>query len=93
MGDITIAPYFARMCVLEYYRGFTVPEECHKWHTWKKNVLSHPAVLITMKSEQKIIWVYRKYADCTIRNVHYRRYYERKPFWMEKKKRPKQLIK
>jgi len=46
--------------------------------------MKHPAVAITLKSNTKIIWVYKKYADCTIRNIHYRRYHERIPFWMTK---------
>jgi len=32
MGDIVLAPYFARMGVLEYYRKFTVPDKIVNWH-------------------------------------------------------------
>jgi len=37
IGDVAMAPYFARMCVLEYYRKFTIPktEEFKIWHAWK----------------------------------------------------------
>ena len=34
LGDVMIAPYFDRMCVLEYYTGFVVPDtmKYEKWH-------------------------------------------------------------
>ena len=46
IGDLTIAPYFARMMVLEHYRDFTVPntKAFENWHKWKENVLTHPSV-------------------------------------------------
>jgi len=49
LGDITVAPYMARMAVLRHYRNFIVPNtETYKaWHEWNKNVLSHWAVSYT----------------------------------------------
>jgi len=34
IGDITIAPYFVRMVVLEHYRKFYIPDtkEFEKWN-------------------------------------------------------------
>jgi len=48
LGDIKIAPYFARMCVLEYYREFYIPKSFKNWHRWKDNVLNNPAVVKTL---------------------------------------------
>ena len=41
MGDIMMAPFFHRMCALEHYRGFVIPDtEAYKnWKEWKTNVL------------------------------------------------------
>jgi len=49
LGDITIAPFMDRMCVLKKYRDFVVPneEKYSKWHEWKYNVLNHEAVMET----------------------------------------------
>jgi glutathione S-transferase len=83
IGDIAMAPYFYRMKVLEHYRGFFVPESNAKFHIWKKAVLDHPDVKLTLGSEEKMIKSYRRYANGTIRNTHYFRYYVNTPRWMK----------
>lgn len=41
-----MAPYFARMFLLEEFRNFSIPytDEFYKWHHWKYNVLEHKNV-------------------------------------------------
>ena len=82
IGDIAMAPYFWRMVVLEHYRDYKVPESIIRWHNWKNAVLDHPDVKSTLGSVEKMIKSYKRYADGTIRNTHYFRYYVNKPRWM-----------
>jgi glutathione S-transferase len=63
MGDITIAPYMWRMCVLKHHRDFEIPEYIKEWHEWTKAVLSHPAVVKTLTSNHLIVSFYRRYAN------------------------------
>jgi glutathione S-transferase len=78
IGDILLAPYFDRMCVLEHYRGFIVPEttEYRKYHYWKKILLDSPAINQTRVPEKKLIKYYEIYANGKLRNhLHYRKYF------------------
>jgi hypothetical protein len=75
MGDIFLAPYFDRMCVLEHYRGFTVPSEYRKWHTWSKNLLAHPKIAKTRVTREDLIKYYENFANGTVRNKEYYTYY------------------
>jgi glutathione S-transferase len=49
IGDLMIAPFFERICVLKEFRDFEVPhaEEYDKWHVWRAMVTNHPAVYPT----------------------------------------------
>ena len=60
LGDIIMAPYFDRMCVLEHYRSFKVPldETNYDWHCWRMNVQNHDAVEVTSKSKEELIDYY-----------------------------------
>ena len=73
-----MAPWFDRMCVLEHYRGYVVPEgeEYENWHVWKRNVLEHPAVKPTREPKEKLIEYYRKYVERTARDKYYDKYYK-----------------
>ncbi len=53
-GDVLMAPYFCRLCVLKHYRGFSVPvdEKFARWYEWKENVLNHKAVKPTRLKEE-----------------------------------------
>jgi len=46
IGDILMAPFFERLCVLKEYRGFEIPDidEFHKFNVWKSAVMNTPAV-------------------------------------------------
>ncbi len=79
MGDITIAPYMARMCVLKHYRDFDIPAYIEEWHIWTKAVLANPCVVKTLASEDLILSFYKRYAKNQIKNLHYKRYYESMP--------------
>ena len=69
-----MAPYMARLHVLEHYRGFKIPEtaEYDKFREWMSNVLSHPSVKSTLQPKEKIIQAYERYANCTVRNNWYK---------------------
>ena len=85
IGDILIAPYFDRMCVLEHYRGFTVPEttEYSKYHYWKKLLLEHPCVAKTRVPKEDLIKHYKNYVNGKVRNKHYKRYFRYdQPGWL-----------
>ena len=77
MGDIFIAPFFDRMAVLEHYRGFHFPESSiyKSWHTWGKNLLSHPIISETRQPKEKLLEYYKMYANGKIRNKDYEKYY------------------
>ena len=45
-----MAPYFARMCVLEHYRNFYIPKSNTKWYEWKRNVLTYPCIATTLQA-------------------------------------------
>ncbi len=78
LGDIMMAPWFDRMCVLEHYKNFVVPDtvEFERWTEWSYNVLHHPAVKPTREPEEKLIEYYRKYFDHTARDKYYDKYYK-----------------
>ncbi len=77
IGDLMMAPYFERMCVLREFRGFEVPnlEEFAKWHVWYSSVSNHPAVYQTQKMEEELCRYYEPYANGTVRNEDYYTYY------------------
>jgi hypothetical protein len=83
IGDIDIAPYMMRMCVLKYYRNFEVPKSFIQWHDWKTHILRHSAVQKTMVSEDHMTGFYMNYADHSIRNLHYHRYFGNGPNWLK----------
>ena len=66
-ADITIAPFFERMFVLEEFRGFVVPkkEKYKNWHSWSENLLKHPAVTPTLIPKAELRHFYSKYANRT----------------------------
>ncbi len=72
-----MAPWFDRMCVLEHYRKFNVPNiEAYKsWYAWQKNVLTHPAVKPVREPKEKLIEHYKKYVDHTCKDKYYEKYY------------------
>ncbi len=73
IGDIVMAPYMARMHVLEHYRGFKIPDTAPYWkiREWKRNLLAHGSVKATIQPKDKIIQAYSRYANCTVRNNWY----------------------
>lgn len=75
MADVSIAPYFDRMVVLDHYRNFKVPRKgpTSKWHEWSDNVLARPSVAATRQDRERIIEAYRRYANCYVRNNWYHR--------------------
>ncbi len=88
MGDVAVAPYMDRMCVLKKYRDFEVPKEeaYTKWHTWTSNILTHSAVKETQQPRDKLLKAYKRYADCTARTGHFYTYYarpENTPEWLK----------
>jgi hypothetical protein len=79
IGDIAMAPYMDRMCVLKKYRNFEVPKDkkYEKWHKWTANVLNHESVKETLQPREKLLGAYKRYADCSVRNDHYYTYFAR----------------
>lgn len=76
IADVTIAPYFDRMIVLDHYRNFRVPQdntELLKWKEWSDNVLARPSVAATRQDRERIIEAYLRYAKCYVRNNWYHR--------------------
>ena len=80
-----MAPYFHRMMVLDHYRNFKVPKTktYSNWNEWCHNVIRHPAVKKTFMGRSLLIWSHKSYADCTVRNAHYYRFYESGPHWLK----------
>jgi hypothetical protein len=71
-ADITIAPFFSMMFLLEEFRDFVVPstEEFRNWHSWSENLLKHPAVTPTLIPKEELRAFYSQYANRTIFNFH-----------------------
>ena len=78
MPDIVMAPWFDRMCVLEHYKNFIVPQTkpFERWFIWQKAVLEHPAVKPTREPKEKLIAHYQKYFKRTARDKYYDKYYK-----------------
>mmetsp|Transcript_26725 Transcript_26725/g.78946 ORF Transcript_26725/g.78946 Transcript_26725/m.78946 type:complete len:180 (-) Transcript_26725:146-685(-) len=75
-ADVSVAPYFDRMCVLEHYRDFHVPKEGiagAKWHEWSSNILERDSVASTLQDRDRIIESYLRYDKCYLRNNWYHR--------------------
>jgi glutathione S-transferase len=75
IADVSIAPYFDRMVVLDHYRNFRVPQEgsFSEWYEWSDNVLARPSVAATRQDRERIVEAYLRYAKCYVRNNWYHR--------------------
>jgi glutathione S-transferase len=61
--DLTYYPWFERLPVLEYYRGFKLPESCKNLRRWYNLMQAVPAVKQTQQSANYHIKQYEKYAN------------------------------
>jgi glutathione S-transferase len=50
IADVAMAPYMARLHVLDHFRNYTVPKDNDTWkfHEWMENVMKHPSVKETI---------------------------------------------
>ena len=72
--DVALAPWAARLYILEHYRGpaFRVPPAgdgrdpgLARFHAWAAHVLAHPSVAPTLAARDALLAVYARYADGT----------------------------
>jgi hypothetical protein len=77
LGDITMAPWFDRLAILEHFIGFKIPvnKVFERWHIWVKAVLEHPVVKPVRIPKEKLIEHYTQYFDRTARDKYYMKYY------------------
>lgn len=61
--DIAFYPFFERLCVLEYYRDFTLPAACSRLAEWWKVMAERNAVRQTLNPSELYINAYAHYAD------------------------------
>eukprot|EP00035_Acanthoeca_spectabilis_P033547 m.24229 g.24229 ORF g.24229 m.24229 type:complete len:310 (+) comp6045_c0_seq1:114-1043(+) len=70
--DIAVAPWLVcRMCILQHYRGFCVPEtsEYAAFHAWAAAVAARPSITGTIPTLERLIWAYKRYADGTAKSM------------------------
>lgn len=61
--DIAFYPFFERLCVLEYYRDFTLPTECLRLAEWWQVMAERDSVRQTLNPPELYIKAYAHYAD------------------------------
>ena len=65
-ADAALAPWAARMFLLEHYRGFVLPEnndDLKRYLQWHQAVLQHPSVKETTADHDFLIKSYERYAN------------------------------
>lgn len=73
MVDIALLPWFIRMFILEHYRGFGLPTDCHNLAAWHKRAVQYQAVQDTMLGAKdnnasyhdQLLEHYSRYADAS----------------------------
>jgi glutathione S-transferase len=60
--DYTFFPNVQRFLVLEHYRGFRLPTECERLHSWIDTMNALPEVQSTKPSDEQLIRNWSKYA-------------------------------
>jgi glutathione S-transferase len=63
IGDFLLWPFIERLCVLEHYRGFTVPPELGPFAAWVAAMGALPAVQKTRQPPAFFVAGYAKYAN------------------------------
>lgn len=67
--DLTFYPWFERLCVLEYYRGISLPENCHYLQKWWQQMCQRNSVQKIQNNSQFYIAEYEKYANNTVNGI------------------------
>lgn len=71
--DVALVPWFIRMFILEHYRGFGLPTNCHNLAAWQQRAIKHEAVQSTMTGTREsdasyhdqLLEHYSRYADAS----------------------------
>ncbi len=61
--DLAFYPFFERLCVLEYYRHFTLPTACSRLSTWWKRINQRDTVRQLQNPAEYYLKAYAHYAD------------------------------
>ena len=63
--DIMYFPFAQRLFVLKFYRGFELPQDprLERFRKWLHAVQEHPSVKPTVQDQERLIKVYRFYAE------------------------------
>lgn len=64
--DLTFYPWFERFCILEHYRGISLPDHCSFLYQWWQNMLQRDSVQKIQNSSQFYLNQYQKYANNTV---------------------------
>jgi glutathione S-transferase len=67
--DFTFYPFFERFCVLDHYRGLSIPEDCKRLRDWIGTISKHPCAMETANTQEFHINNYQKYADGSANGV------------------------
>ena len=62
LADLSFYPFFERFCVLQHYRGFSLPDDCPRLKSWLAAMGERPSVIETRESDEFHIDVYKNYA-------------------------------
>ncbi len=63
--DIALYPHFERLCVLEFYRDISIPDECGALREWMAAMAERPCVQLSAHDAEYHIKAYTGYADGT----------------------------
>ena len=63
LADLTLYPHLQRFCAIEYYRGFSIPEEANELRAWLAAMAALPSAKATRRPDDIYIRSWKKYAD------------------------------
>lgn len=67
--DITFYPWWERLCILEHYRGVSLPETCSSLRQWWLEMSQREAVESIKNPSEFYIAQYQKYANNTVNSL------------------------
>lgn len=49
--DVSLYPYFDRLCLLSHYRNVELPGDCERLRTWYDTMRGHAAAIATSRGD------------------------------------------
>lgn len=69
LADLTFYPWFERFCILQHYRGVSLPDDCSFLQQWWEGMSQRESVQSIQNPSEFYIAQYEKYANNTVSGI------------------------